>query len=545
MGDESAKFFHHFQKSIEEIALPKQFTFPFSYEPHQLSVMATDEVLRYITAQSAWHKELSLGKMFGVLVARNQRGDIGFFAAFSGQIAGSYQHSYFVPPVYDLSQPGGFFREEERAISTINQEVESILQSETYLRLCRSIETQKSFCEQLTLSWKQRLEEAKAKRDHMRSEGVSTEEEAALIRESQFMKAEFKRERQAEESKLETLRRDLEVYEQRIAALKQERKSRSAQLQNRLFDQFVFYNAEGDKDTLCGIFRRATLPVPPSGAGECAAPKLLQYAYLHCYQPLCMAEFWWGESPKSIVRVHGHYYSACKSKCEPILQFMLQGLDVEPSPLINTPVSLDLEIVWEDASLLILRKPHGVLSVPGKSSAPSVLSFVRERYPEATGPMVVHRLDMATSGLLMVAKTKEVHCALQKQFENHTIKKEYVAWLEGVLPQDEGDIVLPICPDVEHRPCQMVSEKYGKYAETHYEVVERRGDRTKVFFYPKTGRTHQLRLHAAHVLGLNAPIVGDELYGTKSDRLYLQARKIEFVHPITHRVVIVEIPSEF
>lgn len=536
--------FHSFQHDIEGIELPKQFTYPFSYEPHPLSRLAADEVLLYLSNQIQWHEELSQGKMFGVLVVRDSSDKIGFLAAFSGQLDGTYLHDYFVPPVYDLSAPGGFFREEEKNISEINKAVEAIQNDGTYRSLIYSFIRQQSLCEELVESWKRKLEEAKRKRDEKRKENLTEEEKDALIRESQFLKAESKRQKKEAEAELEMLRSKLETYKSEIRRLKQERKIRSANLQNKLFDQFVFYDAKGEKASLCGIFQRATLPVPPSGAGECAAPKLLQYAYLNHYHPLCMAEFWWGESPKSIVRVHGHFYPACKSKCEPILNFMLSGLDVEPSPLLCSSKK-ELKIVWEDDYLLVVDKPHKMLSVQGKSDAVTVYSLVRDRYPDATGPMIVHRLDMSTSGLMIIAKSKEVHCALQKQFENHSIKKRYVALLEGIVSSDTGTIKLPLCPDVEHRPCQMVSDKYGKYAETYYEVIGRENGRTKVFFYPKTGRTHQLRLHAAHPLGLNAPIVGDMLYGTSADRLYLQAQRIDFEHPVTKERICVELPEEF
>lgn len=537
--------FHSFQHEIGGIELPKQFTYPFSYEPHPLSSLAADEVQAYLSTQKQWHDELSLGKMFGVLVVRDLQGHIGYLSAFSGQLAGTYLHDYFVPPVYDLSEPGGFFRAEESAISAINREIDALEKCGDYESLRLGLMEAQSRHDDLVKEWKKRLNDAKMRRDTLRENSTSEDENAALIRESQFLKAEFKRQKQSSEDALTVSQQALAAFESKILTLKQERKIRSAQLQNRLFDQFVFYDANGDRASLCGIFKRASLPVPPSGAGECAAPKLLQYAYLNHYRPICMAEFWWGASPKSIVRSHGHFYPACKSKCEPILNFMLRGLDVEPSPFLAHVEHWEPNIVWEDDFLLIVNKPHGVLSVPGKNNLPSVYSFVRERYPYATGPMIVHRLDMATSGLLLIAKTKEVHCALQKQFENHTIRKRYVALLENSIGKEQGKIVLPICPDVEHRPCQMVSETLGKYAETLYEVIERNNGRTKVFFYPLTGRTHQLRLHAAHTLGLNAPIVGDELYGTKSDRLYLQAQRIEFNHPVTQERICVEVDMDF
>ncbi|MBR5696746.1 MAG: RNA pseudouridine synthase [Paludibacteraceae bacterium] len=537
--------FHLFQKSVDDIELPKQFTYPFSYEPHPLSVMAADEVRAYITSQTQWAEELAQGKMFGVLVVRNGQRKLGFLAAFSGQLAGTYQHDYFVPPVYDLSEPDGFFRDEERYISSLNDKVESIASSAEYLSLRSLVERLEAQMERLASEWRLRLAQAKEERDARRSVSLSEEEEQQLVKESQFLKAECKREKSRLQAELQQAQAGLTRYEEEMEALKRERKQRSAALQGRLFDQFVLLNAKGENRSLCGIFSRVGHPIPPSGAGECAAPKLLQYAFLNHYEPLCMAEFWWGASPKAIVRHHGHFYPACKSKCEPILQFMMQGLDVEPSPIQPLSQELTLEVVWEDDDIAVVNKPAGVLSVPGKSDAQSVYSFARKRYPEATGPLVVHRLDMSTSGLLIIAKRKEVHQALQKQFNDHEVRKRYVALLQGNLAADSGTICLPICPDVEHRPCQMVSEKYGKYALTEYEVIGRKEGKTRVYFYPKTGRTHQLRLHAAHARGLGMPIVGDELYGKKSDRLYLQAQRIEFVHPVTGEQVCVEIPCEF
>lgn len=537
--------FHHFRKRIDDIELPRQFTYPFSYEPHPLSVMAADEVRSYISTQTQWSEELAQGKMFGVLVVRSVQGEIGFLAAFSGQLAGTYQHDYFVPPVYDLSEPDGFFREEERYISSLNDKIETIASSAEYLSLRSLVKELEERMERLAEEWRVRLAQAKEERDARRSTALTEAEEQQLVKESQFLKAECKREKSKLQAELSKAQAGLTRYEEEMEALKRERKQRSAALQGRLFDQFVLLNAKGENRSLCGIFSRVGHPIPPSGAGECAAPKLLQYAFLNHYKPLCMAEFWWGASPKAIVRHHGHFYPACKSKCEPILGFMLQGLDVEPSPIQPLSQELTLEVVWEDDDIAVVNKPAGVLSVPGKSDTQSVYSFVRKRYPEATGPLVVHRLDMSTSGLLIVAKRKEIHQALQKQFNDHEVRKRYVALLQGNLATESGTICLPICPDVEHRPCQMVSEKYGKYALTEYEVIGRKEGKTRVYFYPKTGRTHQLRLHAAHARGLGMPIVGDELYGRKADRLYLQAQRIEFVHPVTGEQVCVEIPCEF
>ena len=306
-------------------------------------------------------------------------------------------------------------------------------------------------------------------------------------------------------------------------------------------------NYRGETKTLCDIFEQTVQKTPPAGAGECAAPKLLQEAYLHGWKPIAMAEFWWGASPRTEIRQHGQYYPACKGKCEPILSHMLQGLEIEENPMLKNRQSVpsELDIAYEDQWLVVINKPADMLSVPGKEDTVSVYSLMHKKYPEAEGPMIVHRLDMATSGLLVIAKTKRVHQHLQAQFKNRTVKKRYIALLDGTVPQDKGTVDLPICLNPLDRPRQMVHTEYGKSAITDYQVLERKDNCTRIAFYPRTGRTHQLRVHAAHLLGLNCPIVGDELYGKKADRLYLHAEALEFVHPHTGEILKITQESEF
>lgn len=365
--------------------------------------------------------------------------------------------------------------------------------------------------------------------------GLTTEEEARLIRESQFQKAEYKRLERSWKEKIAALQVEINNREELIQELKVERKSRSAALQQQLFGQFRMLNYRKEVKNLCDIFSQTVHKTPPAGAGECAAPKLLQQAYLHGWKPIAMAEFWWGNSPKAEIRHHGYYYPACKGKCEPILQHMLQGLEVEENPMLQLPEQGygKLKIVYEDKWLLVVNKPSGMLSVPGKGEKESVYSLARQLYPEADGPMIVHRLDMATSGLLIVAKNKKVHQHLQAQFKNHTIRKMYIALLDGIIPQDEGTIELPICPNPLDRPRQVVDMEYGKPAITYYQVLERRDKCTRIAFHPHTGRTHQLRVHAAHPSGLHCPIIGDELYGRKDKRLYLHAESTNLPIPPT------------
>ncbi|MCE9186385.1 RNA pseudouridine synthase [Bacteroides fragilis] len=538
--------FHSFQTSIAGIELPRLFTYPFHYTPHPLCVMAAGEVQAYINKQTRWKEELDKGKMFGVLIVRTSNGQTGYLAAFSGNLCGSNSHSFFVPPVYDLLKPDGFFKIEEEQISAINHQIGQLQNCDRYLELQQKMERETASSQQALSEARKVLKAAKEKREQRRLHRPNENEQAAMIRESQYQKAEFKRLERYWKEQISEIKTEMESFSSQIEALKAERRNRSAALQQKLFQQFNFLNAKGETKNLCAIFEETVQKTPPAGAGECAAPKLLQYAYLSGLSPIAMAEFWWGESPKTEIRHHGYYYPSCRGKCEPILRHMLQGLNVEPAPSERYSLSQNMpEILFEDQWLLVLHKPEGVLSVPGKSEEQSIYSLLRARYPEATGPLVVHRLDMATSGLLLAAKTQEVHRHLQAQFENRSIKKRYIALLDGILPEEEGVIDLPICPDYLDRPRQMVNEELGKTAITRYRVMDRKNGQTRIAFFPLTGRTHQLRVHAAHPLGLNCPIVGDELYGRKAERLYLHAEYLEFIHPVSGQRMVIEKKTEF
>lgn len=540
---------HRFTTSITDIPLPERFTYPFCYTPHPLCILAAKEVQSYLTRQTAWKDELRQGKMFGVLIVQTEHGETGYLAAFSGILAGKNLHPFFVPPVYDLLQPQGFFKIEEENISSINRNIRQQENDKAYAALSAELARTIQSAENILATAKAQLKEAKTAREQRRKEKeLNAQEEAELIRESQFQKAEYKRLERSWKARITTLQTQTEDWERRISALKSERKTRSAALQQKLFEQFGMLNYRGEVKNLCEIFGQTVHKTPPAGAGECAAPKLLQQAYLHGWKPIAMAEFWWGDSPKTEIRHHGHYYPACKGKCEPILQHMLQGLQVEENPMLKRMQvpSKNLEIVYEDPWLSVINKPAGMLSVPGKEDAVSVYSLMREQYPEADSPLTVHRLDMATSGLMLIAKTKRVHQNLQAQFKNRLVRKRYVALLEGIVPKDKGTVDLPLCLNPLDRPRQMVHTEHGKPAITDYQVLERLdGKRTRIVFYPRTGRTHQLRIHAAHPLGLHCPIIGDELYGEKADRLYLHAEYLEFTHPITGETVRITKEAEF
>lgn len=536
---------HYFANSVSPLSLPEKFTYPFHYTPHPLCIMAAEEVQKYIEANKEWREELYKGKMFGVLIVRTNKGRIGFLAAFSGILAGKNQHAYFVPPIYDVQKPGSFFKIEEEEISKINKQIIQLQENIRYTDSKQRLENETILAKQELDKMRTQMSIAKEKRDRLRSSSESINPEL-LIRESQFQKAELKRMKQYWKNRLTSLQAEIETYETEIEHLKMERKIRSADLQQWLFKQFHILNANGEERDLCDLFKDTVQKTPPAGAGECAAPKLLQYAYQNGWQPLTMAEFWWGHSPKNEIRRHGYFYPACTGKCGPILKHMLKGLQVEENPLeTNIHQKTKLEIMYEDESLLVINKPAGMLSVPGKLEINSVYQQVRKMFPEATGPMVVHRLDMATSGLMLIAKTKEVHQNLQAQFKDRKVSKRYVAWIDGIIKEKEGCIKLPLRPNPEDRPRQVVDPVQGKPATTLYQVLHYSSGLTFVSFIPKEGRTHQLRVHSAHPQGLNTPIVGDELYGKKADRLYLHAEYIGFWHPITGVFIEVTKESEF
>ena len=518
---------HPLPSSVQAVHPPKQFTYPFCYEPHPLCIAAADEVRRYLSMHPEWNDELSKGKMFGVLVVKalpqkgSGEGAVGFLAAFSGTLDGKTQHEYFVPPVFDLMAPGCYFQEEEANISRINHQIEAlqdILQPSPL----------RSEMEQELAAYREQMQKSKAQRDAIRQNpSLSEDERRLLIRESQYQKAEFHRLKKTWAARISADEAPLREVHEKIEQLRHERHERSIALQQWLFRQFVFLNALGEEKSLPELFHPAT---PPSGAGECCAPRLLQAAYREGLQSLCMAEFWVGALPQDEVRLDGHFYPACNRKCRPILRHMLRGLNVEPNPLL-APCSLPLapRIIYNDNELAVVNKPAGLLSVPGKDDQPSVQDAVRRMFPDATGPLIVHRLDMDTSGLMLIPLTEEKYRELQDLFLHHRIRKVYHALLEHEMPVgQEGDISLPLRPDYDDRPRQLVDREHGKPAQTHYRVLENRDGHALLELRPITGRTHQLRVHCAHPLGLGNPIVGDRLYGTPAARLMLHAFSISF-----------------
>ena len=583
---------------------PRQFTYPFCYDVDPLAEAASEELQHYIATTGLMSAEKGCGKMFGVLVVeyKDEEGALqrGFLAAYSGLLGGRNDWQYFVPPVFDAQQPDGHFKRTEREISAINREISAIEHDPQYLQSVAQHEQTKKRLQAEVEAFKMEVDVAKARRDARRKSGepLSEEEQAEMVRESQFMKAELRRRRKAMEQAESTFHNPHATL---LKSLQRKRKQMSDELQRWLFAAYRMLNAKGEERDLIDIFREYTHAMPPAGAGDCCAPKLLQYAYQHCLRPVCMAEFWWGESPASEIRHHLHYYPACRSKCLPILTHMLKGLDVAPNPLAQKRHTAEPRVLYADEYILVVDKPAGMLSVPGKADDSASVSV--EEYFANNSKLKIqnskflkaaHRLDMDTSGLLVLARTEQAYVELQRQFASRETVKRYEAVLCGVpkhttphstfrsdvpepITQNSkfktqnsstqpdgclGAISLPLIADINDRPRQRVDMEHGKPALTLYNIVEvravdantavayttKKADKslTLVHLYPKTGRTHQLRVHCAHPQGLACPILGDPLYGTeRADRMYLHAAELTFRHPITGEPMHFLSPSGF
>ena len=534
--------FHRFKKDISSVSLPTSFNNPFHYSPHTLCVWAADELRLLLQSDPRLAADAATGKMMGVLVVRNVAGEVGYLAGFSGLLCGANRQAGFVPPVLDFLAPDGCFKREEAAITAINHKIAEIERSDEYHSAVEAVAHSECYAHETIAARKQQYAANKKVRDEKRASGTATAAELeALIHQSRFEKAELKRLARACNEQVESARALLLPFTQRIAALAAERKQRSAALQEWLFTQFNVLNGRGEKASLLQIFATYTGTLPPAGAGECAAPKMLHYAYENNMQPLAMAEFWVGASPTGEVRRNGFFYPSCKSKCYPILSYMLQGIDVEESALERGGDNLSaIKVVYEDDSLIVVDKPHGVLSVPGIVGGSSVQDWLRSTY-KSNDIFVVHRLDMGTSGLLVAARSMDVFKAMQGLFASREVEKRYVAMLNGVPQQCEGEITLPLMPDYDHRPCQKVSFEEGKPAKTIFKLLRNVqcgcSECALMSLQPVTGRTHQLRVHCAHHLGLNVPIVGDALYGATAERLMLHASYVAFRHPVSGRRV--------
>jgi len=523
--------------------LPPLLNNPFDYEPHPLCQKAFRAMLGWPImrgSDAGFGCEIARGKMFGTLIVESGSGRLGFLAAFSGQIGGRFDWPGFVPPVFDYLSPAGYFKSEERAISAISSEITAI-EGERLRPLESAFGIADMEQSRRVAKAEAAMREGKAERDRRRAERQPTEAElAAMTRQSQFLKAELRRAKQARAAALDTLSAEIKSIKDAIEKLKRLRRHRSEALQEWLFGHTLLCDSGGEELSVAAIFAQSCGTVPPSGSGECCAPKLLHYAFAHRLRPIAMAEYWFGQSPTGEVRHHGSHYPACRGKCKPLLEWMLR--DVRLLPATRNENEENPDILYEDSHFCVVCKPAGMISVPGRSPRKSLLDFLRGHYGENRDVRLVHRLDEDTSGLVVAAFGIDAYRQLQSLFECRQIEKTYIALLDGDPTARgiarEGCISLPLLPDIGDRPRQTVSP-LGKTAITRYRLLGSDGEgRTIAEFRPQTGRTHQLRVHAASAEGLDTPIVGDRLYGRRRDlgtRLMLHAAALRFVSPFDGR----------
>lgn len=501
-------------------------------------------------------RELDAGKMLGVLIATDSCGLRHTLYAFSGQLGdGGLYHPGFVGPVFDYLQPGGYFKTKEMEISRQNIDI-SLFEEGQFSKIRSEYERAKGKFEAEVSEYKERCRLSKIARNAKRESGITDKDEiAAMIRQSQFEKAELHRLKKRAAERLEPLLAAMNEAQSHIDTLKERRHMDSEALQQWLFSNFTLLNARGESRTLSEIFSETPLKIPPSGAGECCAPKLLQAAYLRGWKPIAIAEYWYGHAKSGEIRIDGAYYPACRGKCLPVLGWMLQGLDVYP-PLesgCGQPVVRDPEIIYENRWFCVVDKPSGMLSVPGKGNAVSVQQWLEEKYGSGRSVRMAHRLDQDTSGLLIATFGNDTLKVMQSLFATRKVKKTYVAELVGDYRSLGisrcGHIELPLSPDWLDRPRQRVDLECGKEAVTYYEFTGAEGGRSRVEFRPVTGRTHQLRIHAASEMGLGMPIAGDRLYGRNigngQRRLHLHAEKLEFTFPTDGNHYCFESPAPF
>lgn len=547
--------FHKFEFVPETMDIPEKMNNPFGYIPCKLSMKAAEAVKKHIAGMpEAARTEIEEGKMFGVLVARDSMGEIGYLAGFSGLLQGKAEHEYFVPPIYDISKDGGYFRNEEKKITGINESISHILSSEKYRNAASALDKAKRKYAAEYSDFQAFIKSEKERRDNIREYVSDLNIIEGLTSESRFQKAEAKRMKKAWQERICSLEKEICAFDSEITRLKEKRKSMSASVQEELFRKYRVTNAEGETKDIFTIFKEFHAEsdengiLPPGGTGDCAGVKLMQYAYMQGLAPLAFAEFWQGKSPSSQTRIRDTFYPACKSKCYPLLCFMTKGLPMEENIFRKKGGNgIKYEILYEDDYLIAVNKPGGILSVAGKYGQPDITSQLLSERKDSKFLMPVHRLDMDTSGILLFAKSPAVFKMMQRQFAERKTAKQYAAILDGIPAKAAGKICLPICPDIENRPLQKVDRMHGKESETIFKTIGKAlgGRCARVIFIPLTGRTHQLRLHAAHPEGLGIPILGDRLYGHPATRLYLHASKIEFTHPVTGARVSIESSPEF
>ncbi len=551
-----------FATKVDHLARPERFTFPYYYSPHPLAAIAMQELQDHLESQPKLEGERRYnGTMFAVLVVENAQGSLGYLCSFSEdgmtpKVPDS-SNDFFVDSIFNQKDRTAQFGELENQIAQLAQEIERQQNAPDFIQLQHNIAIQTKRFEQQITQFQNEIAVNKQQRKQQRKQaesqlGVSIDEQqlAQIIRDlgnkSSAEKRQIKALKQDWQRTQEALNTELAGKQQRIEQLQKCHSDLTGTLLLKTHRACQFLNREGRVKHLRELFPDSAKKQPIAFASEQNLPKLLQAAFKMGLTPLALGEFWWGDSPYQHIRQHKNLYPVCQSKCFEILEHMLAGIELDQSPLEQTPsYDKELEIVYQDEALVVVNKPAEFLSVSGKYIQDSVEARIRATFPDATGPLIVHRLDMSTSGLLVLTLTSEANKRVQQQFIERSVVKRYTALLEGSIEQEQGVISLPLTGDIEDRPRQMVCHDKGRSAETSYQVIEIKHNRSKVHLYPKTGRTHQLRVHCAHQCGLNTPIVGDDLYGFKESRLHLHAGYLKLRHPVTNQIIEFEVSADF
>ena len=553
------QLFHTFSKDISGIRPPEKFTYPFFYTPHPLVELASAQLKGYLVKTDLKHNFglgqnkhlIEQGKMFGVLVVRNKAGKLGWLAAYSGKLSEDPKE-YFAPPICDIHAAQSFYKKGEIELNEMSAEIVALEKDPNRLEAIGKLEDRLTEINEFLRAGRADLKDAKKARQRYRETVKKTlspqdyeEVKERLAKESIQGQLVFKHRSKKWVIEQEALEGKLANFSNEIRELKEIRRTKSNALQREIFNQYVFLNALGQQQVLSDCFPDFDLRHPPSGSGDCAAPKLLQFAYNNELEPVCMGEFWWGAAPVKEVRKHGYFYPSCASRCRPILGHMLQGLDVEENPLLNYGKDKPMPIVYEDEDLVVVDKPAGLLSVPGVEIEDSALTRIKNLYPNASGAILLHRLDMSTSGLLMFTLNPKANKRMQRQFIKRQVEKTYIAEVVGEVKEEEGTILLPLAPDYFDLPRQMVCQENGKPSKTIWKVLHREKGISRLALKPVTGRTHQLRVHCAHPDGLGLPMIGDELYGVIGKRLHLHAHELIFQHPTSKERITLTAPIPF
>ncbi|MEZ9858907.1 pseudouridine synthase [Vibrio splendidus] len=545
------------QTATQDLSIPTRFTFPYYYTPHPTCELAMLQLQQSLTDCGV--NETSQGNLYAVLLVQDPTTqELGYLSAFSGlqldpSLASQLNNINFVLPAFDSEQFQSNNSANLARQSQLADDIKKLQQSHNLDVLVAELEELTVESAQAIEAFQLAMTVNKAQRNELREQANqekalgNLESAANLLKQLGNQSSQEKRDLKALriewKQKIAERQSQVDLIESELKNRKQDHQSISEQLETQRLSHYRFINQALESKSLLELLDGKDAL---EGSGDCCLPKLLNFAFEHGFKPLALSEFWWGLPPTDIIRQHANLYPVCQSKSFEILDHQLTHIELEDNPLIVNPaVGKSFDIVYEDDEIVVVNKPEEFLSVPGKFIEDSVYTRIKALYPNATGPLIIHRLDMSTSGLLILALTAESNKHIQKQFIDRTVEKRYTALLDGEIDGKSGDISLPLRGDITDRPRQLVCHEHGRNADTYWEAIGTSNGKTKVHLYPKTGRTHQLRVHCAHPLGLGVPIRGDDLYGYKRERLHLHAGYLKLIHPTTGEWMEFEVPSEF